>query len=202
MPTNMCQCSNCPFRRDPFPSYATAQRMCRCKTKSIVFHRKKNYGANVSVPVTTSGQQVLVPNHVVAVPPEVTVPDGIQTNARVNADKPGMAASDRACLRPPPRFSENPCLSYATCMHRRGGDASIPLPRPPPSLPVGEVGFPPYMDASAANCSACPNVPGNVMTGICNYNCNFDINMFLKNVKNSVSKILTEKEMVYHQRLE
>jgi hypothetical protein len=42
---------------------------------------------------TTSDQQVLVPNHVVAVPPEVTVPDGIQTNARVNADKPGMAAS-------------------------------------------------------------------------------------------------------------
>jgi hypothetical protein len=62
--------------------------------------------------------------------------------------------------------------------------------------------FPPYVDASAANCSACPNVPGNVMTGICNCYCNFDINMFLKNVENSVSKILTEKEMVYHQRLE
>ena len=29
-----------------------------------------------------------------------------------------------------------------------------------------------------------------------------DMNMFLKNVENSVSKILTEKEMVYHQRLE
>jgi hypothetical protein len=70
----------------------TDQRMCCCKTKSIVFHCKKNYGADVSVPVTTSGQQILIPNHVVAVPPEVTVPDGIQTNARVNADKPGMAA--------------------------------------------------------------------------------------------------------------
>jgi hypothetical protein len=72
-----------------------------------------------SVPVTISGQQVLVPNHVVAVPPEVTVPDGIQTNARVNNDKPGMAVSGRACLRPPPGFSENPCLSYATCMDRQ-----------------------------------------------------------------------------------
>jgi hypothetical protein len=38
------------------------------------------------------------------------------------------------------------------------------------------------------------------VTGICN--CNFDINMFFKNVENSVSRILTEKEMVYHQRLE
>jgi hypothetical protein len=85
-------------------------------------------------------------------------------------------------------------------MHRRGGDASIPLP--PPSFPVGEAGFPPYMDASAANCPACPNVPGSVMTGICNCNSNFDMNMFLRNVENSVSKILTEKEMIYHQRLE
>jgi hypothetical protein len=41
---------------------------------------------------------------------------------------------------------------------------------------------------------------GNVMTGTCN--CNFDMNMFLKNVENSVSRILSEKEMVYHQRLE
>jgi hypothetical protein len=40
------------------------------------------------------------------------------------------------------------------------------------------------------------------MTGICNYNCNFDMNMSLKNVENSVSRILTEKEIVYHQRLE
>jgi hypothetical protein len=77
-----------------------------CKTKSIVFHRKKNYGADVS----------------------------------------GMAASGRARLRPPPGFSENLCLSHATCVHRRGGDAFIPLP-------VGEVGFPSYADASAANCS-------------------------------------------------
>jgi hypothetical protein len=34
--------------------------------------------------------------------------------------------------------------------------------------------------------SACPNVPGNVMTGTCNCNCNFDMNMFLRNVENSV----------------
>jgi hypothetical protein len=45
-------------------------------------------------------------------------------------------------------------------------------------------------------------VPGNIMTGTCNCNCNFDMNMFLKNVEYSVSRILTEKEMVYHQRLE
>jgi hypothetical protein len=79
----------------------------------------------------------------------------------------------RACLRLPPGFSENPCLGHATCVHRRGGDASIPLP-------VGKAGFPSYADASAANCSACPNVPGNVITGICNCNCNFDMNMSLK----------------------
>jgi hypothetical protein len=105
----------------------------RCKTKSIVFHRKKNYGANVFA----------------------------------------MAASGRARLCPPPGFSENLCLSHATCVHRRGGDVFIPLP-------VGEVGFPSNADASAANCSTCPNVPvpGDVMTGICNCNCNFDMNMF------------------------
>jgi hypothetical protein len=40
------------------------------------------------------------------------------------------------------------------------------------------------------------------MNGICNCNCNFNMNIFLKNVENSVSQILTEKEMVYHQRLE
>jgi hypothetical protein len=50
--------------------------------------------------------------------------------------------------------------------------------------------------------SADESVPGNVMIGTCNCNCNFDMNMFLRNVENSVSKILTEKEMVYHQRLE
>jgi hypothetical protein len=44
--------------------------------------------------------------------------------------------------------------------------------------------------------------PGNVMLGTGNCNCNFDMNMFLKNVENSVSKIMTEKEMVYHQKLE
>jgi hypothetical protein len=40
-----------------------------------------------------------------------------------------------------------------------------------------------------------------MLTGICNCNCNFNMNVFLENVENSVSKILTEKEMVYHQRL-
>jgi hypothetical protein len=199
-----------------------------------------------------------------------------------------MAASGRAHLRPPPGFSENPCLNHATCVHRGRGEA----------------GFQSCVDASDANYSTCPNVPGdnrwniltcrdipsdmlidltsdnarvcttessfgksyqrpsndsvnvrnipsiaaanismhgyissgcsrdrsdivmtnstahftmgvshenactlstapgNVMTETCNCNCNFDMNMFLKNVENSVSRILTEKEMVYHQRLE
>jgi hypothetical protein len=56
------------------------------------------------------------------------------------------------------------------------------------------------MDVSHKNAFTLPLVPGNVMTGT--GNCNFDMNMFLRNVEISVSKILTEKEMVYHQRLE
>jgi hypothetical protein len=56
------------------------------------------------------------------------------------------------------------------------------------------------MDVSHKNAFTLPLVPGNVMTGT--GNCNFDMNMFLRNVENSVSKILTEKEMVYHQRVE
>jgi hypothetical protein len=103
----------------------------------------------------------------VAIPFDVTesIPHQLyQTNARVSADKPGMPPFGRACLRLPPGFLENPCLSHATCMHQRGGDASIPLPHPP--LPVGESGFPLYSDVSAADCPACPNVPGNVVTGI------------------------------------
>jgi hypothetical protein len=173
-------CSVCKWQKsvktvkDIVPSLKQAMQMARSGTLGPVF---VELPADVFVPVTTSSQQVLVPNHVVAVPPEVTVPDGIQANARVNADKPGMAASGRACLRPPPGFLENPCLGHATCVHQRGGDVSIPLP-------VGEAGFPSYADASATNCSACPDVPGNVMTGICN--CNFDMNTFLKNVENSV----------------
>jgi hypothetical protein len=84
-----------------------------CKTKSIIFHRMKNYGADIS----------------------------------------GMAASGQARLRLPPGFSENLCLSHATCVHRRGGDVSIPLP-------VGKAGFPSCADASDANCSTCPDVTG------------------------------------------
>ena len=117
------------------------------------------------------------------------------------ADISGMAASGRARLRPPPGFSENPCLNHATCVHPGRGEA----------------GFPSCAGASDANCSMCPNVtanipmngdissgccrdgsdnvitmgvshenvftlspvPGDVITGTCNCNCNFDINMFL-----------------------
>jgi hypothetical protein len=56
------------------------------------------------------------------------------------------------------------------------------------------------MGVSHENAFTLSPVPGNVMTGTCN--CNFDMNMFWKKVENSVSRILTEKEMVYHQRLE
>jgi hypothetical protein len=59
------------------------------------------------------------------------------------------------------------------------------------------------MGISHENAFTLSPVPGNVMTGTCDCNYNFfDMNMFLKNVENSVSRILTEKEMVYHQRLE
>jgi hypothetical protein len=58
------------------------------------------------------------------------------------------------------------------------------------------------MGVSHENAFTLPPVPGNVMTGTCNCNCDFDMNMYLKNVENSVSRILTKKEMVYHQRLE
>jgi thiamine pyrophosphate-dependent acetolactate synthase large subunit-like protein len=76
--------------KDIVTSLKQAMQMVRSGTPGPVFVKLP---ADVSVPVTTSSQQVLVPNHVITVPPEVTVPDGIQTNARVNADKPGMAAS-------------------------------------------------------------------------------------------------------------
>jgi hypothetical protein len=57
------------------------------------------------------------------------------------------------------------------------------------------------MGVSHENAFTLSPVPGNVMTRTCNCNCNFDMNMFLKNVENSVSRILTEKEMVYHQEV-
>jgi hypothetical protein len=44
-----------------------------------------------------------------------------------------------------------------------------------------------FMGVSHENAFTPPLVPGNVMTGTCNCNCNFDMNMFLKHVKNSVS---------------
>jgi thiamine pyrophosphate-dependent acetolactate synthase large subunit-like protein len=76
--------------KDIVTSLKQAMQMAQLGTPGPVF---VELPADVSVPVTTSSQQVLVPNHVIAVPPEVMVPNGIQTNARVNADKPGMAAS-------------------------------------------------------------------------------------------------------------
>jgi hypothetical protein len=155
--------------------------MCRCKTKSIVFHRKKNHGADVSVPVTTSG----------------------------------MAVSGGACRRPPPGFSENPCLSHATCsacpnvrnipstaaanipMHGNIS-SSCPGDRSDNVMTNSTAHFP--MGVSHENAFTPLPVPGNAMTRICN--CNFDMNMSLKNVEDSVLRILTEKERVYYQRLE
>jgi hypothetical protein len=49
------------------------------------------------------------------------------------------------------------------------------------------------MDVSHEIAFTLPLVPGNVMMGTGNCNCNFDMNVFLRNVENSVSKILTEK---------
>jgi thiamine pyrophosphate-dependent acetolactate synthase large subunit-like protein len=73
--------------KDIVPSLKQAMQMAQSGTPGPAFIELP---ADVSVSVTTSSQQVLVPNHVVAVSP---VPDGIQTNIRVNAVKPGMAAS-------------------------------------------------------------------------------------------------------------